>query len=305
MAKLVNRVSSGHKMGQVIGDWWEQHVVLPLLAAVANQLELFLDSRFVERECRTGSKVLWSDQEGNKVDYDFVLEIGGSTSERGVPVAFIESFWRRGSRHSKDKARDDTNKLLPMRSTYPTARFLSIAACGEFTEPAREYVRTRNVDLFFIPKARIVEAFADHGMTIDYADTLPEENKAELADRIEKRFVGNIPGQISETLTKICGPTIMTGYSNRILAALSALPLTIEITESNISDARRFDNTDQVDVFLENPDFQYANLDLSYKYRAEYSDGSTFETQFILLKELKRVNKMMSSYVKHIRRVAS
>ncbi len=130
--KLNDIVSSGHKLGQLIGDWAERYFVLPLLQKVADELGLFLDSRFVDRLAR-GEKILWPDADGNSVDYDFVLELNGTPDKLGIPVAFIESFWRRGSRHSKDKARDDSGKLAPMREIYPTARFLGIIAIGAFT----------------------------------------------------------------------------------------------------------------------------------------------------------------------------
>jgi hypothetical protein len=117
--------SAGHKLGQLVGDWFEEHFVLPLLTKVAAHLNLYLDHRFRDRAVRAGEKIIWQDADGNRVDYDFVLELEGSDSKKGIPVAFLESFWRRGSRHSKDKARDDSGKLMPMRDTYPTARFLN------------------------------------------------------------------------------------------------------------------------------------------------------------------------------------
>jgi hypothetical protein len=98
------RVSSGHKLGQLIGDWFEEYFVLPLLKTVANELHLFIDSRFIKRTVR-GSKIEWLDSDGNRVDYDYVLELHGSENEIGIPVAFVECFWRIGARHSKDKTR--------------------------------------------------------------------------------------------------------------------------------------------------------------------------------------------------------
>lgn len=124
--------SAGHKLGQLVGDWFQDSFVTPLLKDVADRLGLFLDHRTCRRnpEMR-GGRILWADEDGNQVDYDFVMELGGSAETRGIPVAFLECFWRRGSRHSKDKARDDSGKLMPMRSAYPTARFLGIVASGE------------------------------------------------------------------------------------------------------------------------------------------------------------------------------
>ena len=75
---MAKRASSGHKLGQLVGDWFEQYFSLPLLSQVANELELYLDNRFVTRSLRGKEKIIWPDMDGNSVDYDFVLELGGS-----------------------------------------------------------------------------------------------------------------------------------------------------------------------------------------------------------------------------------
>ena len=116
MAEAKELSSAGHRLGQIIGDWWECHVVSPLLQRAANDLDLYLDSRFITRTCR-GDKILWPDADGNMTDYDFVLELGGSSSERGIPVGFVETFWRRGSRHSKDKSSRAANRRFRAAET--------------------------------------------------------------------------------------------------------------------------------------------------------------------------------------------
>ncbi len=179
--------SSGHKLGQVIGDWFEEYFVYPLLQDVAKKLNLFVDSRFISRKIR-GDKIQWKDIDDNYVDYDFVLELNGTKSKAGIPVAFIESFWRRGSRQSKDKARDDSGKLMPMQDTYPSARFLGIVSAGDFTGPAKELVRSRGIDLFYIPKDKIIKAFQINGLIIDYPDKTSEENKAEIVYKVLQIF---------------------------------------------------------------------------------------------------------------------
>ncbi|MCI5162731.1 MAG: hypothetical protein D3917_12080 [Candidatus Electrothrix sp. AX5] len=65
---MINRnASSGHKLGQLIGDWYEEYFVLPLLQEVGKKLKLFVDSRFVTRTARNG-RVIWEDLDGNSVD---------------------------------------------------------------------------------------------------------------------------------------------------------------------------------------------------------------------------------------------
>ena len=156
-----------------------------LLTSVADGLRLYLDHRFRDRAAR-GEKILWDDGDGNSVDYDFVMELDGSDDAVGVPVAFFECFWRRGSRHSKDKARDDSGKLAPMSDVHPTARFLGIVAAGDFTQPARQLVLSREIDLFYVPKDKVIAAFAGLNMQMDYPDTAPEDEKQRLVREFRK-----------------------------------------------------------------------------------------------------------------------
>lgn len=293
--------SAGHKLGQLVGDWWETQVIFPLLQEVANSLGLYLDNRIVLRSCRSG-KVQWSDIDGNFVDYDYVLELGGSASKKGVPVAFLESFWRRGARHSKDKARDDTNKLLPMRDTYPTARFLAIAACGEFTEPARDYVRTRNVELFFVSKDRIVEAFQSIGAEIDYPDSLPESQKLLLVRALESTLTAESQRQAAQNLRSIAGPSAFTSFTQRIFSALTAAPQEIRIFSLARCGPIVFDSIQIAAKFLSNsnPEFPAAGAISKFEYEVSFSDGSEFSRSLNTLEEVREVNLQLLQLVKHV-----
>ena len=294
-------VSAGHKIGQVVGDWWELQVVRPMLAEVANELGLFLDNRVVSNE-----KVLWPDAEGNLVDYDFVLELRTEVGKRGVPVAFFESFWRRGARHSKDKARDDTNKLLPMRSTYPTARFLSIAASGEFTEPAREYVRSRLVELLFIPKPNIIAAFGKLGMQIDYPDNLPEEKKGAIGDALGVALEGK-QKDVGDALRSIVGQGAFSSYKTRVLSALTATPQSIVIRALRLSEPMTFVTVEEATAFLEQPDptFSFEDAEQEYTYEVTYSDGSDFSRQLGSMDEVKKLHTDLGMLVEHMRKVTA
>lgn len=283
----------------MIGDWWERRVVAVLLAEVADELGLFLDHRFVRRTCRTG-RVLWKDEDGNNVDYDFVLELEGSPDHRGIPVGFIESFWRGGSRHSKDKARDDTNKLLPMRDTYPTARLLAMAACGEFSGPAREYVMTRLVDLFYIPKSKVIEAFKNVGIDIDYPDTLSEDGKKEIAERLQEQLTPELEVRAANELRSIAGESTFANFKSRVLSSLSAVPQEIWIVESERSEAMIFEDISSVTEFLENPVFVHSGRDASYEYNITYSDGFEFSRKFGSIEGVKKLNEQVDHLVKHV-----
>jgi hypothetical protein len=294
--------SAGHRLGQIIGDWWETKVIYPLLGEVASSLGLFLDNRVVPRSCRNG-KLQWADVDGNYVDYDYVLELGGSPSKKGVPVAFLESFWRRGMRHSKDKARDDTNKLLPMRNTYPTARFLAIAACGEFTEPARAYVRTREVELFFVSKEKIIEAFQSIGVEIDYPDTLAETQKMELVNAVEAQLTEATLRQAASNLRGIAGPSAFTSFKQRIYSALIAAPQEIRIFSLAKCGPVVFESIENAAVFLsaDTPKFPDAGEISQFEYEVSFSDGSEFSRTLHSLDKVREVNAQLLLLVEHVK----
>jgi hypothetical protein len=292
--------SAGHKLGQLIGDWWEEYFVLPLLSEIADELDLYLDHRFRERACRNGSKIIWTDEDENAVDYDFVLELDGSDEKAGIPVGFIEVFWRRGARHSKDKARDDCGKLMPMRKTYPTARYLGVAACGSLTEPARDYIRLRNIDLFYVPKTKIIEAFEGNNLIMDYPDKLSEEEKLKLADDFGDIFSESKKQAVSVSLKQVVGGVTLKSYKTKVTSSLSALPQEIRFQEANKSSYKRFESVERATAFLENPNFEHENGSESYYYEITYSDGYEFKREVETFAKLKELHSELVKLISHM-----
>jgi hypothetical protein len=275
-----NLSSSGHKIGQIVGDWFEEQVAAPLLTSVANELGLYLDHRFKNRACR-GGKIIWPDLDGNDVDYDFVLELGGDDSTKGVPLAFFETFWRRGARHSKDKARDDSGKLLPMRDTYPTARVLGIISAGDFTKPAQELVRSRAIDLFYIPKNKICQAWNDCKLPIDYEDSASETVKARIAEKIEKALTSAKKTLIQKQLMSIVGDAVLDSYVQRIVAGVAAVPIEFRITPVFIGEQVIFNKHNDAEMFLtqQHAHAAYDAMKQMFGYQVLFSDGNIFNRE--------------------------
>lgn len=291
--------SAGHKLGQVIGDWFEEYFVLPLLGQTANKLSLYTDNRFIKRPARR-EKIQWKDDEGNTVDYDFVLELDGSQDKLGIPVAFIECFWRRGSRHSKDKARDDSGKLLPMRSTYPSARFLGIVAAGDFTEPARELIRSREIDFFYVPKEKVVASFHKHGLEIDYPDKLAESSKAKIAEQFSADFTREKGILVATELIESIGKASVSSYVDRVRARLSALPQEIRLILRQESSPIIFKSLGEVSDFLNKPKFSIYEPTESYIYQTTYSDGTEFERIVTSLADLRTIHTQIIRLSEHM-----
>lgn len=250
-----------------------------------------------------GEKIIWSDAEGNEVDYDFVLELNGSDEKQGIPVAFIESCWRRGARHSKDKARDDSGKLMPMRSAYPTARFLGMIVSGNFTEPARELIRSRQIDLFYIPKEIVVKAFSENGLIMDYPDSSPEAEKQQIVSRFEEGFTERNKGAVTETIKTLMGKAVIKSYVDRVKSKLSALPQEISLILRHDFPPITFGSIDEATNFLRDPDFKTADPLESYVYQIVYSDGSGFEQVVDSLVDLRELHRQIRSLADHMNKL--
>lgn len=292
--------SAGHKLGQLVGDWFEESFVLPLLRNVADQLKLYLDNRFRTRKARQGGKIIWKDVEGNGVDYDFVMELDGTDETLGIPVAFFECFWRRGKRHSKDKARDDTGKLMPMRDVHPTARFLGILAGGDFTAPARTLVQNRQIDLFYIPKSKIISAFEKHALQIEYPDKLPEMEKAKLADAFVDSLNEEKKQSAAATLQQLVGEVSLDSYADRMRGALGALPQEIRILAQRQSKPEVFETITDATAFLQNPKFDFSNLVENFIYEITYTDGTEFERMLATIEEVKTLHQDLERLAIHM-----
>jgi len=297
--ELNPNASAGHKLGQLIGDWFEEYFVLPLLTSVAKGLHLYLDCRFQNRPAR-GEKILWADEEGNLVDYDFVMELGGADRALGVPVAFFECFWRRGSRHSKDKARDDSGKLAPMSQVHPTARFLGIIAAGDFTQPARQLVLSRGIDLFYVPKDKVIAAFSAAKMQMDYPDRAPEDEKQRLATEFKKCLTSKAKCKVAGRLQALLGKPAVNTYLDRVRAALGATPQEIRFLARHDSAPRVFETIPEATLFLKKPDFDFANPSEQYLYQITYSNGAEFERQVDSLDDLRRLHEQTDKLAAHM-----
>ena len=92
-----------------------------------------------------------------------------------------------------------------MREVHPTARFLGIVAGGDFTTPARELVTNRKIDLFYIPKAKIISAFQSQRLQIDYPDRMVEREKAALADAFDKALTRQVKQKAAASLRRLVG----------------------------------------------------------------------------------------------------
>lgn len=166
-------ISPSHKFGQIIGDTLEA-AILPLLVNFAKQHGLYLD-RKGRRPCRKGLKCSWTDLHGNTHDLDFVLERGGTQFEKGTPVAFIETAWRRYTKHSRNKAQEIQGAVEPLAETYKHAGpFKGAVLAGVFTDGALEQLRSLGFTVLFFPYETVIAAFERVGINAFFDENTPD-----------------------------------------------------------------------------------------------------------------------------------
>ncbi len=176
--------SSGHRLGQMIGDLLEG-VFTDTVDRLAEEFGLYHDYKGKERPAR-GRKLIWYDEYGNGFDLDHVLERGGTDTVLGEPVGFIEVFFRRYAKHSRNKAKEDAGKLVPLLSRYPSTRFLGIIGAGVFTRPAIDEVESKGIRMFHIPVDQVFNVYRKYGAQMNYPETLEESEKRVLLEKAQR-----------------------------------------------------------------------------------------------------------------------
>src|SRR5947209_15900411 len=176
--------SFAHRWGQMIGNLL-QRSIHEELQRVADQHGLYLDYQR-PRAARPGKKVTWQDRHGNWHDLDYVLERAGTDTSRGLPAAFIETAWRRYTKHSRNKAQEIQGAVLALAETYSHLRpFLGIVLAGVFTKGSLEQLRSCGFEVAYIPYPSLVRAFRAVGIDAAFDEGTPEEAFRQEIDQFE------------------------------------------------------------------------------------------------------------------------
>ncbi|MEZ0165462.1 DNA methylase [Kineococcus sp. LSe6-4] len=172
----------GHRLGQIIGEALEL-ALEPVLSDFAKANDLYLD-KYGKRSTREGPKVTWYDDKNNKHDLDFVLERGGSDTKVGVPVAFIESAWRRYTKHSKNKAQEIQGAVEPLIRKHSSVKpFGGAIVGGMWSKPSLTQLTSLGFGVCHIEYSEIVHAFRQVGMEVATSEATHD---SELQKEVDK-----------------------------------------------------------------------------------------------------------------------
>lgn len=267
--------SPAHRFGQVIGELLES-VVRPQLETFCQAQRLYLDHQKRNRPARTGKKVSWSDQYGNTHGLDFVIERDGTDQQIGRPVAFIETAWRRYTKHSRNKAQEIQGAILPLAEKYRWNNpFLGTVLAGVFTEGSLDQLRSLGFNVLYFPYDSLVAAFQSEGIDIAFDEDTP--------DTVFRRTTERIEGTSPATMRRICTHLIRANQPaiNSFFDALNkrlgrhvkrvvVIPLYGRVNEfATIEDAVRF--LDRHMIYEGSGEFR------NYELRIEFSNGDKVE----------------------------
>jgi hypothetical protein len=159
--------SPAHRFGQIIGEVLEA-AILPVLTKFAREHGLYLDQKG-QRPCRPGKKCSWVDLNGNSHDLDYVLERGGTRDHVGLPVAFIETAWRRYTKHSRNKVQEIQGAIAPLAETFRhSGPFKGAVLAGVFTAGALTQLKSLGFTIIYMPYDSVVATFGKVGIDAAY-----------------------------------------------------------------------------------------------------------------------------------------
>lgn len=166
--------SPAHRFGQIIGEVLEE-AILPVLEEFARSHGLYLDKKG-SRPARRGKKCSWVDLNSNSHDLDFVLERGGTPQKIGMPAAFIETAWRRYTKHSRNKAQEIQGAIEPLALTHHNSGpFKGAVLAGVFTKTALNQLRSLGFTLVYLSCETVVSVFRQFGIDAAYDEDTPDD----------------------------------------------------------------------------------------------------------------------------------
>lgn len=167
--------SLSHKFGQIIGDLLEL-AIEPHLRKFAKSNNLYLDRKGV-RTARKGKKLSWIDGKENSHDLDFVLERGGNEKLIGVPVAFIETAWRRYTKHSRNKSQEIQGAILPLAEKHRNSSpFIGVVLAGEFTAGSLTQLKSSGFCVLYFSYDTVMRAFRKFKIDADFDESTSEKD---------------------------------------------------------------------------------------------------------------------------------
>lgn len=287
--------SPAHKFGQELGKLLEDivlnDILKPQLLVFTEGKNYYLDWQR-PRPARHGKKVTWEDKYGNKHDLDFVIEVDGTDTQIGKPVAFIESAWRRYTKHSKNKAQEIQGAILPIIELHRlSAPFYGAVLAGDFSKSALDQLKKNGFAIIYIPYQDVVSAFNE----IDFDIAFNEETSDEVYTQASQKLTNLTNAEkntLRQALLRISQPEVdrfmdtLKNCLERYVLKIIVIPLFGKKHEfNNISDA--LIELDKLDIT--NPRGEFERFELIIDYSNNDVIRANFQSKILLADFLRKL----------------
>jgi hypothetical protein len=272
--------SPSHRWGQIIGQEFLEVAIEPLMRDVAAKHKLYLDRKGT-RAARRGKKISWVDLYGNTHDLDFVLERNGSEAAMGSPVAFVETAWRRYTKHSRNKAQEIQGAILPLVMTHQHhAPFIGVVLAGDFTDGALNQLRSLGFRVLYFSYDSIVAAFDSAGFDARFNEDTPDaECEAKVQAwhrlnqaarrRIAKHLLRRQSAQVAEFMF-LLEEAITRQIDRVVVLPLHGASLTWESVDAAISFIETYNEKDEAVKPL-----------AKFEIQIRYNNGDSIKGEFV------------------------
>lgn len=271
--------SPTHKFGQIIGDLLERSMEKPLQNFVNKHQRLYLDKKGIRNARGNKRKVTWIDNYGNTHDLDFVIEWDGTEHQIGKPAAFIESAWRRYTKHSRNKAQEIQGAISPLIEKYLNdCPFTGVILGGVFTQGSLDQLSSLGFKILYYNYETIIEAFSVVGIDAFFDEDTPDDTVKGKVDAYNALSPGQII-QIEDQLRELrendldnfiseLEETILRKIQEIIVVALHGT----EYKVTNIDDAIEYINSYRIEE---------GSLDIKkFEIFIRYSNGDKVDASF-------------------------
>jgi hypothetical protein len=275
----------GQKLGKLLEDIVLDDILKPRLQAFAQSKNYYLDWQR-SRPARSGQKVTWEDKYGNKHDLDFVIEVDGTDEQIGRPVAFIESAWRRYTKHSKNKAQEIQGAILPIIELHHlSAPFYGVVLAGEFTKPALDQLKKHGFSVIYIPYGDVVSSFKEINFDVAFDEEAPDATYSEALDKLD-RLTDSDKQKLRQALMKVSKQEVdqfmdkLRKCLERYIARIILIPLFGRRYEfSSIDDAI----TELGTLDIDNPSGKFEKFEVIVNYNNNDEIRATFQDKQLLV----------------------
>lgn len=157
-SKRVGRQITKRCCFNIFKQWWERPIHIQ------------------SQKTTKGKKVSWTDRFENTYDLNYVPKRNGTRDIVGVSVAFIETAWRRYTKHFRNKAQEIQGAILPLVQTHQNAApFIGVVLAGIFTEGALNQLSSLRFSILYFPYKTVMDVFSEVGIDAHFDENTPDD----------------------------------------------------------------------------------------------------------------------------------